>query len=371
MKRMLTGLVALSLCTSGCLAADKINIEDVSLSLLIGIDLDEKNNLIFSTSSPVFNREARIKEEIFTSPSTTLRKSREEDDKTFMALTTGGKVQAMLIGKRVMQHEGWFKLLDPFLRDPKNTVNGRIVMVDGPASEVIQFTPKDKPRLPLYLTKLIDTAFRRNICVKTTLQDLRRETYEKGMTASVTELRKDGRLLVTGTALLDEKGKYKLSLGATENKLLRILQHETKGEFPFTFKAANQPKGTVFPANAYSFTCEKISVKTKTGYADDRFKFDIGIKTRVVLGERLFPLDVRKEAKKLEQEIEREMKKRFDSLIRKIQAAKIDPIGLGLYARAFEYQHWKPVQASWGEALSKADVNVTVKVTIIGMGTTK
>ncbi|MED1800664.1 Ger(x)C family spore germination protein [Brevibacillus porteri] len=369
MKKLLFALLSLTLFTTGCM--DKMNIEDVSLSLLIGIDLDENNNLIFSTSSPVFSQEAKIKEEVYISPAITMRESREEDDKTFMALTVGGKVQAILVGKRVMQHKGWLKLLEPLLRDPKNSITGRIVMVDGNAYDVISYLPKDKPRLPLYLTKLIDTAHLRNICTKTTLQDLRRATYESGITANVTEIKKEKRLFVTGTALLGEEGEYKFSLAPTENKLLRILQHDTKGEFSFTFKNPNQPVGEIFPATAYSFSTSGISVKTKTDYVSDKFKFDINVQMRVVLTERLFKLDIRKEAKKLEQEIEQEMTKRMKKLIHKIQTAKIDPIGLGIYARAYEYEHWKPVKERWGETLAKADVKVSVKVIIAGMGISK
>ncbi|MGO0060126.1 Ger(x)C family spore germination protein [Brevibacillus fluminis] len=369
MKKLLIGLLSLTLVATGC--ANRIDIEDASLSLLVGIDLDEKNNLIFSASSPVFNKEAKIKEEVYVSKAETLRKSREEDDKTFMALTTGGKAQVFLIGKRVMQHKGWFKLLEPFLRDPKNTVNVRIAMVDGLAYKLIQLKPKNKPRLPLYLAKLIDTAARRNLTVKTTLQDLRRETYEKGITPSVTNLSNDGEVLVVGTALFEEGGKYAFSIGADENKLLRILKNKLKGEFGFTFSAPDQPKGEIFPANRYSFTAEKISVKTKTGFADDKFKFDIDVNMRVGLTERLFQLDVTKEAKKLEKDMEAELERRFEGLIRKIQKAKIDPIGLGLHARAYEYRHWKAVQDDWGEALAKGDVNVKVNVTIIGVGTTQ
>ncbi|KKO55487.1 spore gernimation protein [Paenibacillus sp. DMB20] len=354
---------------TGC--GDKVNVENLSLSLLVGIDLDEENNLIFSASSPVFSEEAKMKEEDFTKPATTLRKSRDEDDKTFMALTTGGKTQAILIGKKVMQHEGWFKLLDPYMRDPKNTLNARIVMVDGPAYEVVQYKPTDKPRLPLYVLQLIDTAARRNLTLKTSVQDLWRAAYEKGITASVSEVRKDDRLLVTGVALMDEEGKYKLSIGANENRLLRILQNETQGNFQFTFKSFDQPKGEIFPENAYSFSAEKISVKTKTHYAEDKFKFDVNVKIRIILTERLFPLDVRKEKGKLEKDIEEHLENQFGQLIAKIQEAQIDPVGFGLYARAFEYDHWKPVQDRWGQTFSKAEVKVKVKATIAAMGTTK
>ncbi|ASS76032.1 spore gernimation protein [Tumebacillus algifaecis] len=369
MRRLLILFAALLLLTKGY--KDKIDIEDISMSLLVGIDLDEENNLVFSSSSPVFSKESKEKEEEYTTQAITLRESRDEDDKTVMALTTGGKTQVLLIGKRVMQQKDWFKLLSTYLRDPKNTLNVRIVMVDGLSSEVLQYAPKDKPRLPLYLLKLIDTATKRNISVKTTLQDLRRVTLEKGMTATVAEMRKEGRLFVIGSALLDEEGKYKLSIGEEENRLLRILQHQTKGEFQFTYRAADRPRGEIFPANAYSFSTENISVKTKTNYADNKFKFDIHVKMRVVLAELMFPIDVRKEETKLTREIEQQFEKKFDMFIDKVLKAKIDPIGLGLYARAFEYEHWKPVQKRWGETLAKADVNVKVKVEIAAMGTTK
>lgn len=369
MRKLLIGIVTMTLLTTGC--KDKMDIENMSLSLLVGIDLDNENKLVFSASSPVFSKEAKMKEENYSVPGMSLRESRDTFDKTFVALIVGGKTQAMLIGKRVMQHKGWFKLLEPAFRVSKNSLNTRIIMVDGSASEVLKFQPEDKPRLPLYISQLVDTSVKRNICVKTTLQDLRRATYEKGITVSVTQLRKDDRLINTGTALLDEEGEFKLSIGSEENRLLRILQHETEGEFPFTFQALNQPKGEVFPENAYSFVADKVSVKTKTGYTRNKFKFDIGVKMRVVLTERLFPFDVRKNGRKLERDMEMQLEDRFKKFIGKIQKEKIDPIGLGLYARAYTYRNWKRVQDHWGEALSKADVNVKVKVTITAMGVMK
>ncbi len=368
-KALIVVLILLVLLSKG--GADKSEIEKMSLWLIIGIDLDQDNNLVVSASGPIFDKEAKIKEEEATVRTITLRKGRDEIDKTFMGLGVGGKVQEFLIGKRVLQHPGWFRLLEPILRDPRNTVRGRIAMVDGPVIDVISYKPEDKPRLPLYLTNLIDTAYHRNITVKTMLQDLRRANYEKGMTASLTELRKGKRLNVTGSVLLDEQGKFRLSIGADENKLLRILQHETGGEFSFTFRAPDQPKDEAIPSDTYSFSIEKVQVKTKTDYLDGRFKFDVRIKMRAVLTELMFPLDLPGQTGKLEQYIAQEMEERFDRFIRKIQAKKIDPVGFGLYARAHEYRRWKEVEDRWGEALSKADVNVKVRATLIGTGLTK
>lgn len=350
---------------------DGIAIEELSPALIIGIDLDEDDNLVFSASSSVFHQEAKVKEEISITPAPTLRRSRKEQDQTLVALAVAGKIQEILIGKRVMQHKGWFKLLEPHIRDPKNSPRARVVMVDGPVEEIIRYSPEDKPRLPIYLTKLIETAERRNVSIECRLQDLIRDNYDTGITASLTELRKEGRLTISGTAFVDEDGKYRMSIGPVENMLFRILQHKTKGEFSFTFEAPDQPVDEIFQTNAYSFSAKKITVKTKVGYADDRFTFDVGVRMRVSLTERFFPLDMRRQAGELEQDIARQMEERFGRLIRKFQSARIDPVGFGLYARAYEYRRWKQVEDRWGDAMSKADVNVKVAVTLIDMGLTK
>ena len=89
------------------------------------------------------------------------------------------------------------------------------------------------------------------------------------------------------------------------------------------------------------------------------------------ISERLFPFDVRKHGKELEKMISDHVQKQFEKLIKNIQEHQIDPIGLGLYARAYEYNQYKKVEDHWGEALSKADIHVSVKVTIGSMGPVK
>lgn len=370
MKRVYLFCLLMSLSIlPGCV--DQINIEDISLSLIIGIDLDEEDRLVISSTSPVFNSEAKEKEESTFVQALTLRESKQHFDATVTALTSRGKLQMLLIGKRVLQHKDWFPVLDVVYRDGKNTVMTRVVMVDGPVADVIKFKPKDKPRLPIYLTKLIDTAHLRNITVATTVQELRRQFAEKGLTPSISELKKDGQIILTGSALLAQSGKYKLSLNSDETQLLRIMQHETSGEFTFSIHVPELSDEGIFHKDTLNILPEAISVKTKTNYMDDKFIFDIGVNMRISIKERLFPFDVKREAPKLEKEIEDQLQKQFLQLIKKIQKAKIDPIGLGMYARAYEYSHWKKVQDSWGNALSEADVNVKVKVKIQAMGSIK
>ncbi|PEF50428.1 MULTISPECIES: Ger(x)C family spore germination protein [Bacillus cereus group] len=367
MKRKVLCCIMLSVfIMTGCF--DQRNIEDVSLTLVLGLDLDRNNNLLVYMSSPVFNKEAKVKEEITGVKSVTVRNSRDKFDATVMALTSGSKTQIFLVGKRLLKQKNWMKYLDPFYRDPKNTVTSRVVAVDGPVSDVIYYTPKDKPRLPLYLTKLVETAALRNITVKTTLQDLHEQLVDKGITASITEMKKKNRIWVTGTELLDEKGRYKLTLEPDENKLLRILQQRITGEFSFTMpiklESDSQDKDWI------SFTAYSIKVKTKVRY-DNKFIFNTNIKMKVAVTERLFSFNTRRDAAKLQKAIETKLEADIKQLTKKIQAANIDPIGYGRYARSYTYPEWKKVQNEWNRELAKGDINIKVNVEIGAMGTIK
>ncbi|SMD41161.1 Ger(x)C family spore germination protein [Bacillus sp. JKS001846] len=364
-KILFSVLIPLLLLT-GCL--DQMNVEDVTLTLILGLDLDENGDLKVYLSSPVFNKEAKIKEEQYGVKSVTVRNSREKFDTMAMALTSGSKTQLILIGKRLLKQKKWADYLDPFYRDPKNTVTTRIVAVDGPVSDIIYYTPKNKPRLPIYLTKLIETAHRRNVTAKTTLQDFHNQTKEKGMTASITALKKNKNIKLTGTALLDEQNRYKFTITPKENLLLSILQNNIEGEFPFTIAVPLQTESK--EKHWISFSTQGTKVKTSVQYKN-HFMFNINVHMRITISERLFPFNVRNNGGELEKSIEKQLKSDLEGLIKKIQKAEIDPIGFGVYARAYAYKDWKGVQKQWGEALSKADVKVNVHVKIGGMGTIK
>ncbi len=225
-------LIALLVCLPGCY--DRMDLENATLSLMIGLDLDEKNNLLVYMSSPVFSKEAKKKMEEFGVKSSTVRQARSRLDSMVTAMTVSGKVQVILLGERLLQHEDWFPLMDVIFRDAKFTVNAKMVAVEGRVADVITYAPEDKPRLALHLSKLIDTANERNVTIKTTAQEFHRQMYEKGMTPSITGLKKRKELELTGVALLTEKGKYAATLSIEEAKLLNLLRFGKKEDMTLT-----------------------------------------------------------------------------------------------------------------------------------------
>ncbi|WP_282938387.1 Ger(x)C family spore germination protein [Paenibacillus sp. RC67] len=364
--QVLTGVILLTLLLSGC--RDRHNLEDLTVVLILGIDVDRNNNLVFYESSPVFNKEAKDKEEEFGVKASTFHEAREVFDAMVTALSVDGKVQLILLSQRLLQRGDWFPLFDTFYRDAKNSLSPKIVAVDGSVSDIIHFSPKDKPLLPVYITRLIEENHRRNITVSTNLLDLHRQMTDRGMTPFISEIKKDKELQLIGTTLLQKDGKYADSLNLQQTTLLRILQEHKHGEQSLTLSVPVGEKTDFYDQNKLSFIIQHLSTKTKTTYEQGRFRFRTHVNMTISLTERLFPYNMRTEGHQLEQMIQDQMQIQLQTLIKNMQKHKADPVGYGVWARAYQYKAWSEVKNHWHEAWSKADVKVTVGVKIKGSG---
>jgi Ger(x)C family germination protein len=373
MKRLLfIPLVSLLvLILPGCW--DREDLEDVGFILVLGLDLDQDNNLLVYSMVPIRHKEAKEREIAVKEKAISLRESRREIDDMFEGVGSGRKLEAILLGKRLLKHEDWFPLLDVLFRDPKNAITADVFFVNGPVSQVVYSRFVEIPYLSLHLYELVQTANKRHETVMTELHELHRQMYEKGITPAISDLEIDKKLDLRGTALLNEKGKYVDSLRTQENVLLMILQKQVKKEIPLTLKLPQIEKGGggIFDTNIVSFTLVNMKIKIKTAYRYGRFHYNIRIRSYATLSEREFPFDVENKSGELEKMVEKQLDQQFGNLIKKIQKHKIDPIGLGLYARAHEYKEWQKVQDDWGEALSKADIKINVKVKVKSMGPVK
>ncbi|CAN7256959.1 Ger(x)C family spore germination protein [Paenibacillus sp. LjRoot56] len=355
----------------GC--SDRLDLEESTNNLALGLDLDNENNLLVYSNSPSYDRDLKKTTLEIETKSQTVRQARELQDQFAPGVVTGKKVQVMLIGKRILEHEDWFQILDPFFRDMKNPLTSRVIAFDGSIADIIYLHPKDQPMLPLLLRGMVDTKSTRSETAKTTLQKLHWQMYEKGVTPYFSEIQLDNdkQIRLAGVALLDHKGKYADSLSAEETVLLQILNKNAKKPVSLTLPIPGQKKSGPFHTDHLSISVQGMKPKIKTSYNQNKFRFDINIKMTAGLTERLFPFDVRKNGKELERMISEHVQKQFENLIKNFQKYHIDPIGLGLYARAHEYSQYKKVEDHWGEALSEADIHISVKVILGGIGTMK
>lgn len=371
MKRwfLVVHLLLLAVVSAGC--GQSIPLEDLTISLILGVDLDDEENLIISESSPVFDRNAKKKVETYQIKAKSIRESRKYFDALATGRVTAAKIQVLLVGKRVLEHEDWFAILDTVYRNPTFSINTKVIMVDGPVSDVIFYETDNKPILPLFLKELIDKNIERTRTVTATLQVLHRQMYEKGITPSISQIKKSKEIELVGVSLLNKKGKYVDTLNILESTLLIILRDGRKRDLTLSVPISSiEDAGGIFHKNELSIDIGQLRSKVTTQYEQNKFHFKFNIRMTVDMIERLFPMEGLNE-NELEMMIEKEVKARFEALIKKFQEYKIDPIGLGLYARAYHYDEYKKVEEHWGEALAAARIDVNVDIKIEAMGATK
>ncbi|MFT4141208.1 MAG: Ger(x)C family spore germination protein [Bacillus sp. (in: firmicutes)] len=347
----------------GC--SDQRPVEDLSFPLVIGLDIDDYKNLHVYMSNPVFTKKTIQKEEIQQVKSFTVRNSPEKFDRQFMGMITGSKIQVILIGEKLLQQKNWVKYLDTFYRDPNNNMTARIIAVAGPVANIFQYTAKHKSGFSLYLTKLLNTAHTRNTLVSATLHDLYNQVSEKGITPSLGQIQQKDVLQVNGSVLLDHTSKKIMSITPIETKLLHILQNKKKGHFLFTLPLLHQT--TTDFANHISFYIQDMKVHTNVVY-NEKFNFYTNITMNIIITEFSPQSSRPKSISFLEKKIEREMTSRFQLFTEEIQKHQIDPIGYGLYARAYAYPEWKKSCHNWGMVYAQATTQINVKVKILGIG---
>ncbi|MEB9673858.1 MULTISPECIES: Ger(x)C family spore germination protein [Bacillus cereus group] len=346
-----------------------VPIEDTSFTLAFGIDINHKGELIFYSSNPVFNMEAKETKEILKIKAQTGKQVQEEIDKRTTGLNILSKIQVVLIGKNLLSYRDWPSLLDFMYRDFKSAVTPLLIVVDGPVSEVMYFSPKNKPRISLHLKSLITSAKLRGITVGTSLQEFHRQLFEKGITPTLPNIKKSKEIFLTGSKLLTKDGLYKTSLNTKETSLLQILQSKKVSYFS-NLTYSKSTKSHVIP-EVLSFVGRNQKTRVTSVYRNGKFKFNYHIYMKITLSECTNCFKKELNHSQLEHLIKKNLEKQFQMLIKKIQNHKIDPIGLGIQARAFHNEKYKQVQNKWGETLSNANIGISLHIELENVGAIK
>jgi Ger(x)C family germination protein len=241
-----------------------------------------------------------------------------------------------------------------------------MILVDGEVSEVFHYKPNDKPRLPIYMRTLVDTANRRNITVSTNVQEFRRQLKDRGITPSITQIKMNKkRVEITGTSLLTNHGHLAASLSLQESAMLLALKQQVKDEM------ISLPVPIPGEKNRYvTVTFNNWKEKVRTGYAKNGFQFDVDLDVAATITAIDEAYDLKERETELTRQIEKELQKWCQSLIERCQDEAVDPFGFGLYARAYQYAEWKHVQNDWPRAFAKSQVRVHTSARITSHGVT-
>ncbi|AXK21591.1 MULTISPECIES: Ger(x)C family spore germination protein [Bacillus] len=365
-------IVICCICLIGC--SQRIPLEKVSLILLIGLDRAPNGDIKVGTSIPLFHhKQQQSTIEQWTQASTVYNGFSKIDTK-LTGYMTASKAEIILIGKKLARESNWLQELDSSYRDPYATINAKVVLVDGPVEEIFTINKPDKPSLPSYISSVIESSIQNNQSVSSTIQQLTREQNEEGMTQIVPVIQKTKNEIDTiGIALLDRQGKYLTRIPKKEVKFFNLI-NKSKNTGRMILHLALPPKKSNKKTNTSIFV-QNAKRKIDVNFKNGKFVFNLQINANVALIEKTNAnlikehYDNKKNINNLENAIEKEINKELQNMLDEIQQNKIDPIGLSLYARAFQYKEWKKVKGDWSQALAEAKINVKTHVKIKDTGT--
>ncbi|WP_176215265.1 Ger(x)C family spore germination protein [Cytobacillus gottheilii] len=350
-----------TLLLSGC--NDKTNIEDITMTLMLGIDLNEDNEMIIYSSNPVFDKEVSDKNEEYSVKASSLREGRGELDSLLAGTISKGKMQVLLIGKKVIQHEDWFELLDSLYRDSFSSINCKVIIVEESVADVIYSSPSDKIRLPLHISKLVETGDKRHITRETTLHDVQSDHYSKTKTGSIPRITyKNNSINLSGFTLLNHKDMYVSDINQYEGELLQLLSNTKLDQLFLTTKLSKEETNP-FQSKLLSYNVGDLNRKIKVKYENDQFVFETDYSLAIYIKEALNE-NPYKDREKIEKELKEKLTADFNKLVKSFQDNGIDPVGFGEYARAFQNKHWEKVSDNWGDAFGKSNITIDVSVRI-------
>ncbi|WP_283750186.1 Ger(x)C family spore germination protein [Bacillus cereus] len=365
-------IVICCVCLIGC--SQRIPLEKVSLILLIALDRNSNGDVKVGTSIPLFHhRQQKSTIENWTQASTVYNGFSKIDTK-LTGYMTASKAEIILIGKKLAQEANWMQELDSSYRDPYATINAKVVLVDGPVEEIFTVNKPDKPSLPSYISSVIESSIQNNQSVSSTIQQLMREQNEEGMTQAVPVIKKTKNEIDTiGIALLDRQGKFLTRIPKKDVKFFNLI-NKPKNKGRMILHLVLPPKKSNKKPNT-SILVQNATRKVDVNFQNGKFVFNLDINANVALIEKTNAnlikghYDNKKNINNLKSAIQKEINKKLQDILDEIQQNKIDPIGLSLYARAFQYKEWKKLKGNWLQALAEAKINVKTHVKIKDTGT--
>ncbi|MEC5307457.1 Ger(x)C family spore germination protein [Bacillus thuringiensis] len=356
----------------GC--SQSIPLEKVSLIMLIALDRTSNGEMKVGTSIPLFHHKKQKDTVEHWVHASTIYEGFSKMDTKLTGYVTSSKAEVILIGKKFAQEENWTQALDSSYRDPYATINAKVVLVDGSAEDIFKIHRPDKPLLPSYISGVIESSIQNNQSVSSTIQQLMREQNEEGMTQTVPIIKKTKNEIDTvGIAFLNRQGKYLTHIPKKNVKFFNLI-NKSKNNGRMILHLVLPPKKSNKKPNT-SILIQNATRKVDVNFQNGKFVFNLDINANVALVEKTNAnlikehYDNKKNINNLENAIGKEINKELQNMLDEIQQNKIDPIGLSLYARAFQYKEWKKRKEDWLQALAEAKINVKTHVKIKDTGT--
>ncbi|MFD1424857.1 Ger(x)C family spore germination protein [Laceyella tengchongensis] len=367
MKRIMLLLVSVSLLfLPGCW--DRSSLRDARLIYGVGFDQAPHGKVkatIVIRNMPSEDRKTPSNE-IHSVIGNTARETRDLLDSNISEKLETYKVRALLFGKEIAK-KGIFPHLDVFYRDPRASLNSRIAIVDGEASQVFYLRRVGETLIAEHVDELLESEEDAGVLPRTNVQSICPLIMEPGQDFLLPLLRKTGNGEVTavGTALF-HGDKWTGELNRRESVLYLMLINEIKKKAQLTIKIHPQHGENPLSYITIDMLKPRLKREVKTSPSGG---IDVFYSGTIYAKVAEFPEDRLADSGRLEQlnrELSRAMSLEVKRVLDKIQRANCDALSIGRHLAAFYPEFWK--KQDWEKDYAKVRFHPQLKVKILETG---
>lgn len=356
-------IVIISLVLISCW--DARNIDDLYLVFGIGIDMVEgsEDQYLVTLVSPTIDPEAGSGKIELSSVSSSLRNAQDNIQNKSSKRITFNNTKMFILGEEVAK-KGIRRHIDTLVRDPESRGTIRLIVTEGRANGLMKVEPDFAPLVSLYLFDLILNSYFTTTVPFTTVREFYNDLLTCGIEPIMPYLKEgntEQERLANSTAIFKED-KMIGTLTHDESVGLTILKDNVRDGF-LTASIPNKK-------NEYA-TLRKLSgnSKIKTQVKNGKLVINHNITISGSLTE-LTTTDILDEdfIRTLESSFAYQTKLICDKVVNKLQnELEVDSIGYGKYVRAYQPNFFD--SANWNKQFKEAEINLTVKINIISIGT--
>lgn len=346
---------------------DRHLLKNVTLNMLTGFDLD-KNHQIETTVSIPINTNGKESAVITTVIGKTPREARIKIDQRTPQTLDASKNTLVLIGEELAKYD-IYNVLDVFYRDPKSALNARLAVVEGKAVDIINQSKKNSSQYSQtpreYLNYIIVNAEQTSRVGRENLQSICSLMFDLGQDFMLPLLEKNpSTIQVKGLAMFHNK-KMAGKLDPREATMYLLLKDDIGNLARLTEKVhSNNDK----LENYISFQVDSVNRKLDISISDsNNIIVTIDLKLNIIITE--YPVDNLNDQNKvhaLTENLSRNLEALSNTVLKKMQKANCDGLGIGRRLIAFHNDIWQ--QIDWTEDYPNIEINPNIDINIIDYG---
>jgi Ger(x)C family germination protein len=306
--------------------------------------------------------------EIVSATANTIREAQMKIDSRISGTFDSSKLRVLLIGEALAKQD-IYSFLDVLYRNPKTALSARPAVVEGMAIDLINLKLIGGEEISKYLLNSLQSLQDLTIVGDENIESLCSKMLDPGQDFLITYIKLDkskSRASVKGLAMF-HGNKFSGKHLTVDQSIMYHLMENKKGKMArFTKKVNSSPKS--FMHNYITVNVKKMRRELKVNVkksGEINAHLHLNLKVDVIE----YPQDQlasQKEIEKLKETLSKEFTKEAEMVIKKIQEANCDGLGIGRRLIAFYPNTWKKL--NWDEDYPKVQITPSVHVDIISHG---